>query len=744
MLGRAPHIAAAALRAPIAFLLVLEEDAACVHGNVGITDDAAHAVALGAGLTRQATATVLLDDNLSDPESPVRAAAATVGAVAMLAVPLPAADVTAGWLCVLDDAPRRWDADDEALLGELAAAGAVELTLRRELAARRSEEEGLRLLHLLSEGIAHTHDLHSALLVLLGHVAQITGWDHGEAWVPNADGTRLVHSPSWFSLRSGSESFAATSSGMSFAPGEGLPGVVWLTGQPVWMGDLSQFQPYRRAQAASDAGFRAAVAIPVLARNTVAAVLVFHSRTLGIEDHQLTRLVATAAAQLGPILQRKTAEDALRRSEAMLAGILHFTPDAIVSVDAAQRIRIFNAGAERTFGYAAAEVLGQSLDMLLPGAARGRHGAHVEEFMASEQPARWMNERGQIAGRRKDGETFPAEATISKLGAGDDCVCTVVLRDVSERRRAERELSEARRQLESILSAAGEGIVGLDTEGRATFVNRAAADLLGYDAEELIGRALHELVHHTRADGTSYPSSDCPSLGVLRTGAARTVDTDVFWRKDGTPLPVQYTSTPIQDDGAVRGIVLTFADFTRRRAIEEALRTLATRDELTGLHNRRGFMALAEQQLALAHRSGEGCLLFYFDLNDFKRINDTSGHQVGDEALVEVAQVLRDTFRQSDIVARLGGDEFVGLAVRGSRETVDAIHERLRRRLAVANAHVPRRYTLSLSVGVAHFVPGDERSLEGLVRDADAALYEQKRLRRARVGSERSEVPVGP
>lgn len=140
---------------------------------------------------------------------------------------------------------------------------------------------------------------------------------------------------------------------------------------------------------------------------------------------------------------------ALKDSEAKLAAILSGTLDAIISVDEEQRIRLFNRGAERVFGYAPDEVLGEPLDVLIPDGFREAHRRYVGEFGASSDAARRMGERGEIIGRRKDGDLFPAEASISKATLDEGTVYTVVLRDITERRELERErarLAEAQRQ----------------------------------------------------------------------------------------------------------------------------------------------------------------------------------------------------------------------------------------------------------------------------------------------------------
>ena len=147
-----------------------------------------------------------------------------------------------------------------------------------------------------------------------------------------------------------------------------------------------------------------------------------------------------------------------------------------------------------------------------------------------------------------------------------------VMVDITERKRAEEEIERLARRNELILDSAGEGIYGVDRGGRSTFVNPAAARMLGWDAKELLGRPQHELIHHSRPDGTPYPPSECPIYAALTDGEVRRVDDEVFWRKDGTCFPVEYTSTPIWEDGAIVGAVVTFTDASGRRENEEVLR----------------------------------------------------------------------------------------------------------------------------------------------------------------------------
>ena len=162
--------------------------------------------------------------------------------------------------------------------------------------------------------------------------------------------------------------------------------------------------------------------------------------------------------------------------------------------------------------------------------------------------------------------------------------------------------------------------------------------------------------------------------------------------------------------------------------LQAELGNLALTDELTGLYNRRGFMALAERQLKIGRRSGRGMLLFVMDVDRLKQINDLFGHFEGDRALKHTADVLEETFRDSDVLARLGGDEFAVLAVEASGHSEATIKARLFECLKSMGAK-PSRCEISLSVGLARFDPCSRTSIGELMSKADQAMYEQKRRR---------------
>ncbi len=168
---------------------------------------------------------------------------------------------------------------------------------------------------------------------------------------------------------------------------------------------------------------------------------------------------------------------------------------------------------------------------------------------------RWVNERGQLV---------PVEPGQPKRLDG-------ALMDITERKEAVERLAEAEERSRLLLDSAGEGIFGVDASGRLTFVNPAAAEMLGYSAAELLGQSMHQLVHHSRADGSPYPAENCPMHLAYHEGASMQVDDEVLWRKDGTSFDVDYTSVPMRKGGRVIGAVVVFRDVTELKRANQAL-----------------------------------------------------------------------------------------------------------------------------------------------------------------------------
>ena len=170
-------------------------------------------------------------------------------------------------------------------------------------------------------------------------------------------------------------------------------------------------------------------------------------------------------------------------------------------------------------------------------------------------------------------------------------------------------------------------------------------------------------------------------------------------------------------------------EISERAQIEKKLYELSTQDNLTGLYNRRGFLTLVEQQLKMEHRERREKIGMYFlfaDMDNLKEINDTYGHQEGDRALVEMAKILKDTFRESDIIARIGGDKFVAVPVGTTGETVNIIADRINRNIELNNAEKARPYRISFNFGLVYYSSDSPVSIDELLSQGDKLMYEQK------------------
>ncbi|WP_020166545.1 MULTISPECIES: sensor domain-containing phosphodiesterase [Methylotenera] len=292
-------------------------------------------------------------------------------------------------------------------------------------------------------------------------------------------------------------------------------------------------------------------------------------------------------------------------------------------------------------------------------------------------------------------------------------------------------LTELQNQL--ILDSAAEGIHVINLEGTIVVENAAASRLLGWPEGGLLGKNAHITMHHHHADELFYPKSECPILQTLVDGLPRQVSTEVFWRKDGTFFPVDYSTNPLIDlDGKLCGVTVVFRDITDRKLNEAKIQRLAYFDPLTDLPNRTLFIDRLGQEIKKAHRDHVRVALMFIDLDHFKEINDSLGHDVGDLLLIEAAQRLVSCVRNSDTVARLGGDEFTvilsDIAQKGSEEIVaQNILNVLTQPFKIKKETI----YLSSSIGITIY-PDNALTTDELLKNADQAMYAAKKAGRNR------------
>ncbi len=407
---------------------------------------------------------------------------------------------------------------------------AVAAATQRQLA-----EQETHLLLSTTQAITHAGDIKSALGSILGLICQYIGWDFAEAWIPAADGTlkytthwcKTPHEPSFTTkdksficdsrlrsdfgaVRLNSESlphveadsrlsrqyfntfeaFRQASETFAFAPGVGLPGRIWSSKQPEWMGDIADTTDpiFYRTQLAINAGLRAGFGVPIVDNNQVLAVMVFFKCSPSVRQWRVVELVSAIAAQLSALIGRKQAEQALQASQRRYQTLIEASPVFIFHADASGNCVYANQRMSELLGISVEESLNSGWASSLHPDDRDRIFTQWSETVAAKEPF-----KSEYRFLRPDGKvTWVIGQGLPEKGPDGEVIGYIgTITDISDRKLVEQEI----RQLSAALENAVEGISRLDTQGRYVTVNKAYASMVGYQPEELIGREWQPTVH---------------------------------------------------------------------------------------------------------------------------------------------------------------------------------------------------------------------------------------------------------
>lgn len=289
---------------------------------------------------------------------------------------------------------------------------------------------------------------------------------------------------------------------------------------------------------------------------------------------------------------------------------------------------------------------------------------------------------------------------------------------------AMRSIKNDHKRLEGILRSVGDGVYGVNCDGEITFINPAAKSILGYtDSEKLFGQSAHLIFHHSKENGEPNPISECKLQKAYQEGAQFSSWATSFMHADGKSIPVECTVFPLYLDNKLHGSVVAFRDVTERRLLLEELKWQATHDPLTKLPNRSYFESALVQEVKYVKENNTLSCLLYLDLDRFKYLNDTAGHNAGDKLLVAVGKKLLCELRTDDSLARIGGDEFA-IIMRNTRiNSVFATADKFREVLDNYRfEYGGKSYKINVSVGVAH-IDKDTKSSGEVLANADIACY---------------------
>jgi PAS domain S-box-containing protein len=259
----------------------------------------------------------------------------------------------------------------------------------------------------------------------------------------------------------------------------------------------------------------------------------------------------------------------------VLADALDVIADGVIVIDSEQQVLFFNRGAELIFGYSASEVVGQSLGRLMPPGLAPMHHVRLLAFAATREVTRPMGLPGQVRGLRKDGAQFPAEATVSRLGSSQQPLFMVIIRDITERQRAEEALLVSEERYRSIVAALEEGIVLQDATGAIRACNASAERILGLSVDQMMGRSsMDPRWRSVHEDGSPFPGDEHPAMVTLRTGQPLSNVLMGVHRPEDTLAWISINSQPLFGPGSAQpsGVVTSFTDITERKKAERDLR----------------------------------------------------------------------------------------------------------------------------------------------------------------------------
>jgi diguanylate cyclase (GGDEF)-like protein/PAS domain S-box-containing protein len=432
----------------------------------------------------------------------------------------------------------------------------------------------------------------------------------------------------------------------------------------------------------------------------------------------LLSLIASYAAAAWPrYLSRKRA---MRDFSERFAGFFENHPFAVYALDRQRRFIQVNQQMAKELGVSREALIGTTGAGFIADDKRAADAQHFQEVLAGNAVA-YITQVTSSDGRSSD-----LSIVMIPMSAGDKVTHVLgFAENITDRKRTEAALYESRQMLQLILDNIPQNVFWKDINGLYEGGNRSLLAEAGLQSvDELIGKTDADLRWKDQAEHFRNLDLEVMSSGLAR---MRMQETDV--RRDGTDCWIETSKIPLKDDqGEVVGVLGVTEDITARKYMEQELFRRANFDTLTGLANRGYFQSQLEEAVKRAQRR-DGLAVMYFDIDRFKQINDTYGHDVGDKIIRMFAQRIRSVLRESDFMARLGGDEFVLIAEALSDRNDAAVIAR-----KLVEAMVPvfdiggTHLQVSTSIGVAYFEAG--MTADQLVKAADEAMYAAKRAGR--------------
>lgn len=413
----------------------------------------------------------------------------------------------------------------------------------------------------------------------------------------------------------------------------------------------------------------------------------------------------------------------IKENEAKMRAITETANDAIIMVNSKGESTFWNKAAEKIFGYTEQEILGKDLHKLLvPEAYMKAYSEHFQTFsLTGTGPV--IDKTTELFALNKDGNEFPIELSLSSVQIDSEWHAVGIVKDISRRWLAEKALRENEAQYRQFIEGTDNLVCQVDTRGKFTFVNHMAHPFFGLEPQKCLGRSLFDFIHPEDMPSTEEMFND-----LVQGNRERITMENRILNAIGETHDMLWTMNHHYDENnRIVAINSTARDITERKESEKQIWKLANFDVLTGLPNRALFMERLSQAIFQSTRTGKLLCLMFIDLDNFKNVNDSLGHQAGDELLVEVAHRLNYCLRKTDTIARLGGDEFTVILTNITQQSdAEPVIRQLLQSLArpfIVNKD--NEVHITASIGVT-FCPDDATDEQTLMRHADTAMYRAK------------------
>ncbi|NNG12081.1 MAG: EAL domain-containing protein, partial [Halobacteria archaeon] len=350
---------------------------------------------------------------------------------------------------------------------------------------------------------------------------------------------------------------------------------------------------------------------------------------------QSTDEIGFMTQALGKLFRR------LGEQETHMRAVVDNAAEGIIATNEQGLIETFNPAAEKLFGYLATEICQRSIKSLLP------------DLVDDENRLRPLDSESELRGVHRNGAPMQMSVRTSEMHINGRRMFTCLVADVTRRKTIERQLKEAETRYRDLVETAHDLVWTMDAHGCLTYINRASLTVYGLEPEAMLQRKLHEF------RSPDHPPIDKEAIEELLQGKEQVQFETVHLDSESKPHFLSFSAkTHTDKNGKVIRISGTARDITEQKAFQHQLSYHAEHDSLSGLFNRNYFQQELDRTVARVARNGSACALFYFDLDQFRYINDTIGHPAGDRLLVEVAALLSSHVREGDLLARFGGDEF--------------------------------------------------------------------------------------